>query len=224
MEYLISTCQLSLKPELLRDYWQHLDQINDPWASQSLPWRMALRPKLVWPIGLYGDEACITLQNSPYSKIFGFWMSIVLFRPRSTRLGRYLLFAIENDRIVTTEQTLYPVMELIKESCNRLTRDGVHRVHCCVREIRGDQLFFKQILRHSSWWKSSNVCFRCRANISPGPLSYTHYCVPQGWQGSIRTTDEFLLEELPLEVCYLPKIVTGDFLRGVFFVVAAPLT
>ena len=209
MEYLLSKCQLSLKPELLRDFWQHLDRTNDAWASQSRAWRMALGSKPVWPLGLYGDEACIGLQNSPYSKVFGLWMSIVLFRPRSTRLGRFLLFSIENDRIVTTEQTLFPVLELIKDSCNRLTRDGINGIHCCVSEIRGDQLFFKQILRHNSWWKSSNVCFRCRANISDSSLNYAHYCVPGGWQETIRTTEEFLQEELPLEVCYLAPSVSA---------------
>lgn len=69
-------------------------------------------------------------------------MSVVLYRPRSTRLSRFLLFSIEQDKVVSVEATIYPVLELIKESCNRLTRDGVHGIHCVVSEVRGDQLFF----------------------------------------------------------------------------------
>ena len=117
------------------------DSINDAWAAHSIGWRHSLNA-LPWPLGLYGDDANIGLINSPYSKVFGLWMSVVLYRPRSTRLSRFLLFSIEQDKVVSVEATIYPVLELIKESCNRLTRDGVHGIHCVVSEVRGDQLFF----------------------------------------------------------------------------------
>ena len=197
MDYLIGELKFSLDPGNLRSFWQHLDRINDRWAGESIGWRQCL-PSLPWPLGLYGDDANIGLNNSPYSKVFGLWMSIVLYRPRSTRLSRFLLFAIEQDKVVSVEATIYPVLEMIKESCNRLTRDGLHGVHFVVSEIRGDQLFFRYILKHSSWWKSANVCFRCQCNTSN--LPYTDY---DGWQSTARTTEDFIENELPEQKCHL---------------------
>ena len=196
MNYLIGVCNFTLDPGNLRAFWRHLDSINDAWAAHSIGWRHSLNA-LPWPLGLYGDDANIGLINSPYSKVFGLWMSVVLYRPRSTRLSRFLLFSIEQDKVVSVEATIYPVLELIKESCNRLTRDGVHGIHCVVSEVRGDQLFFRYLFKHSSWWKSSSVCFRCKCNTSD--LPYTNY---DGWQATARTTEAFIEEELPEKKCH----------------------
>lgn len=121
--------------------------------------------------------------NSPFSKILGIYLNAVLYQPKSTRKSRFLMFSIEVDRIISIEETVYPVLAMITESCNRLTKEGIDGTHFLVSEIRGDQLFYKSIFRHQSWWKSNHVCFRCGASCAEGSLNYTNY---DGWQGTRR--------------------------------------
>ena len=199
MSYLLKVCKLHLDERLVNDFWNHLTLVSDPWEADARSWREALQ-KPVWPLGLYGDEAVIGLVNSPFSKILGIYLNAVLYRPKSTRKSRFLMFSIEVDRIISIEETVYPVLAMITESCNRLTKEGIDGTHFLVSEIRGDQLFYKSIFRHQSWWKSNHVCFRCGASCAEGSLNYTNY---DGWQGARRSTQQFIAEELPAVACSL---------------------
>ena len=161
LEYLINECGLRFHNDLLASFWGHLDLVGDEWAKSTADYRRRA-PGQVWPLGLYGDEAVVGLINNPFLKVVGLFLSIPVYRPSATRLSRFLLFAIESDKIKSYPETLFPVLEAIVASMNRLTEVGIGSKRFLCSEIRGDQGFFKQVLRHKSWWKDSFVCFRCR--------------------------------------------------------------
>lgn len=194
MEYLISECGLSLSDQLVQKYWSHLEAMQDEWALSTSLFRHNAGSS-VWPLGFYGDEAVVGLQGNPQLKVLGLWMSVVLFRPRATRLSRYLLFVIESDNVMSLEQTIFPVLQCITDSYNQLAETGACGRRCLVAEIRGDQLFHRFIFKHKSWWRKLTLCFRCKAQADSGPLGYTN---PEcRWRGTMRDTNQFIREELP---------------------------
>ena len=119
--YLIEECGLALPGDLLNAFWDHLDQTADSWAASTKAYRESVG-RQTWPLGLYGDEACMGLINAPFNKIYGLFLNVPLWRPRSTRLSRY--FAIETEKVVTVVDTLYPVLQSIADSCNQ-TEEGI---------------------------------------------------------------------------------------------------
>ena len=197
MDHLIGKCQLQLQRELVENYWKHLQDVGDTWASSTRRFRTVHGNSNCWPLGFYGDEAVLSIQNNPGNKIFGLTLNCPLFRPRSTRLSRYLLFSIESDKIVSVEVTLYPILQEIVNSFNRLTEEGVQGIYFVVSEIRGDQVFFRQLFRHRSWWRAKEVCFRCKASTERGPLNYCILESNSGWGQTLRSTDDFIRQELP---------------------------
>ena len=140
MDYLIGSCNLHIEEELINQFWSHLDSVEDSWALSTREFRKAVGDKVI-PLGFYGDEACMGLVTDPYNQIYGLFMSVVLFRPTSTRMSRYLLFSVDSHRIHSVEETFFPVLEQITASFNRLSNEGVHGRHFLVSEIRGDQSF-----------------------------------------------------------------------------------
>eukprot|EP00438_Fugacium_kawagutii_P019429 Skav224441 [mRNA] locus=scaffold3543:1565:2383:+ [translate_table: standard] len=204
VRYLICDCGLKLDPALVSNYWSHLESVGDDHALATQQFR-ALAGQ-VWPLGFYGDEAAMGLVNAPTNQIFGLYINFPLYRPRSTRLSRFLVFSVESDKIVSMEKTVFPALEAIKESFNLLTSVGVGGVRFLVSELRGDQVFFRSLFKHKSWWKAKNICFRCRAHAGPGSLNYCTYPerVNDGWKATERTTHEFLTEEMPhIDPCNL---------------------
>ena len=169
-DYLLNKCSFQLGDRLVQDFWEHLENVGDTWACSTREFREAHGGK-VWPLGFYGDEAVMAIQNNPMNKILGFTVNCPLFRPRSTRLSRYQVFSIETDKVVSFKDTIYPVLEEIVKSFNKLTEEGINGTIFLVSELRGDQAFFKNLFRHKSWWKATKVCFRCKATAEPGPLN-----------------------------------------------------
>ena len=194
--FLFNECNFHVEDKLIKNYWEHLENVGDTWAWSTSSFRASHGGK-VWPLGFYGDDAVMAIQNNPLNKILGLTVNCPLFRPRSTRLSKYTLFSIETDKIVSYQETIYPVLEEIVRSFNKLTEEGINGNRFLVGEIRGDQVFIKALFRHTSWWKATKVCFRCRATAGPGPLNYCLYESNNGWTQTLRTTDQFVLEELP---------------------------
>ena len=206
MCHLIQKCNLDLEKTLVDGYWKHLQNVGDSWAWSTQRFREIHGNCNCWPLGFYGDEAVLSIQNNPGNKILGLTLNCPLFRPRSTRLSRYLLFSVESDKIVSIKATLYPVLQVLVDSFNRLTEEGISGTYFLVSEIRGDQVFFRQIFRHRSWWRSKDMCFRCRATAVPGLLNYCIYESNSGWAHTLRSTDDFIKEELPDDTpCFLPQ-------------------
>ena len=209
LAYLIHHCGLHLPDSLVANFWNHLDDIGDEWALGTKRFRQACAQQ-VWPVGIYGDEACIGLINAPTNQIYGIALSLPLFRPKATRIAKYLLFSIESDRVLSMQATLYPVFRYITDNLNELAEDGLNGRRFLVSELRGDQAWFRNIFQHASWWRKKEVCFRCQACTNQNHLNYLHY---DDWISTRRTTGEFLFEELPQEMCGLYTIWKDVVLR-----------
>jgi hypothetical protein len=201
LEYLMSDCKLHIADGLVRKYWNHLEEVGDDTALQTRDFRR-LASTSVWPLGIHGDEAAIGIINNPTNKVIGITLNIPLFRPRATRLSRWLLWSIESDRVWSVEESVYPVLETIVDSLNLLTRDGVCGRRFITTELRGDQSWFRYIFRHKAYWLANNVCFRCKASAKPTNLNYTLNGMPGGWESTIRSTDDFVLDELTDPLCF----------------------
>ena len=202
LEYLLKDCGLCLEDEQVLAYWRHMEEVQDPWALSTKDFRAASQEP-VWTLGLYGDEACMQINNAPYDKIVGIYLNVPLFRPKSSRLSRYLLFAIEGTKTVSAEATFFPILRALVDSCNKASEEGVLGRRFLVSEIRGDQLWNKFLFQHISWWKATKVCFRCSACATPSSLSYLINGSQQGWETTLRSTNQFVLEELPETPCHL---------------------
>lgn len=196
LEFLINQCGLQLRPELIRNYWEHLERVQDPFALDTASYREAAGG-MIWPLGFYGDEAQVGLQNNPGMKIWGLFMNVILWRPKATRLARFLLYCVQSDRVASVSKTIYPVLQALTQSFNKLTEQGVCNTRCLVTEIRGDQAFFRFLFKHASWWRTKTMCFRCGACADDGPLRYTLYESNDGWNTTLRSTAYFLRHELP---------------------------
>ena len=62
LEYLIQECHLTIPPALVRNYWDHLDSVQDAYAMTTKRFRDA-NARLIWPVGLHGDEASLGLNQ-----------------------------------------------------------------------------------------------------------------------------------------------------------------
>ena len=88
---------------------------------------------------------------------------------------------------------MYPLLEKVTESLNLAAENGVLGRRCLVSELRGDQVWFKYIFQHQSFWLKTEMCPRCAATSQSGPTCYLHYDAHL----PLKTTDEFIREELP---------------------------
>lgn len=199
--YLVEKCGLQIPEESCRQYWEHMDSVGEEVAIKSKQFR-DLSQNQIWPIGLHGDEATMALQNAPYEKILGVFMNIPIFRPRSTRISRFLLFALETSTMVDVHRSVNPLLERIVVSLNTCTQRGVAGRRYILTEIRGDQVWIRFLFQHHSFWKRSSVCYRCEASTAPTSLNYAIY---DGWTSTRRSTEDFLTHELPLEMSFFPK-------------------
>lgn len=187
VEHLLE-CGLDISSQLVGSFWKHLERVGDEWALLTRPFRIASESS-VWPIALYGDEASMMFQNAPSHKIIGVFLSLPLFRPKCARLSRYLLFSIESSKVVDVVSSLYPAFEAIVASCNLLAEQGVQGRRFLVSEIRGDQMWIRNLFRHRAHWVSHEVCFRCKARAdTTSNLRYTKYDFSNdGWHTTRRS-------------------------------------
>ena len=197
LEYLLEKCELRLSDVDVANYWQHHESVGDELALISKEFR-DLVGEPVWPVGLHGDDACMGLVNHPYDKITAVSLNLPLFRPKSTRLSRFLLFSLENQRIWTFEDSINPLLRAVVQSLNFCAEVGVASKRFLVTELRGDQVWMRLMFQYKAWWTGHNVCPRCHANTSDVPyISYTQ------WQPTRRSTQQFLTDELPVEMSFL---------------------
>ena len=155
-------------------FWSSKRANGEEWAIQS-----RATPKHI-PIAIYGDSARLyTAQRE--SKYLGIFMSLPLWRPRSTRFSRWCIFSLENAKLFG-HHTLHPVLSRITYKLNMLFEngvvgsDGVTYKFACT-EIRGDWEWHKQVFNLSSSWKSiTNVCFRCKCVARSDDPKKLFYC------------------------------------------------
>ena len=193
LDYLLE-CGLQIDDGDCQRFWSHLEQVNDEIAVKSRNFRRLLTSQC-WPVGLHGDEANMGQTNAPFDKIIGIFLNVTLYRPRSTRISRFLLCSIEQSKVSSLSETSNPVLEEIVKSLNKVTEKGIRGRHFIVTELRGDQAWYRYLLQHQSWWKASNICFRCKANTRM--TDCYNYCFYDAWRPTQRSTEDFIVDELP---------------------------
>lgn len=160
MDFLFTTGGIDLPSEIVNQFWHVKRNLaREEWALTS--------PATVnhIPVALYGGSCTCKGQI----KMLGIFVSLPLWRGKSTRCSRWCLCAFEEARLWGT-QTLNAIMKRIAFSLNMLfdawdSERGVALAggkKFTLTELRGDWLFHRQLWNFSSKWTTlANVCYRC---------------------------------------------------------------
>lgn len=184
MSYLMDEAKLEVPPKVVHEYWAKSKQYGEPWAQNVQDFSRI-------PIGIYGDSATVkTVVGS--ENVIAIFANIVLWRPKSIRWSRFLLFTIAEERC--TADTLLVVYRRLTWGANHawygywptkgpqgeplqghaakvagtpLTYK-FHRFQ--VTEIRGDWAWQKKIFRFEKChWSGDSVCPFCDVKQLSGP-------------------------------------------------------
>lgn len=221
IHFLFDKAKIKIPQEHVRRYWQHHAAGGEEWAQDPRTHEMI-------PLGIFGDSARVTKEFGSVN-VVGLFLSIVLFRPRSVRASRFLLFSIGEEEL-WKHHTLNTVYRRITWSLNALF-DGLHpeldpygreleprlqqfagqpitqnNLRFCITEIRGDWSWQKKIWRfRKTSWVAINICHWCRAK-SKGQWAdlYWNFGEQSSWCNNEFTVEEFMDEKLPLTgICTL---------------------
>ena len=213
--YLFNEVGLQVSKEQIREYWQHLEEVKFPMATSDAS---CLRESC--PVGLYGDAAKITTEYGHYHCL-GIFLNLPLWRPRSTRFSRFLVFSIKEELLVPGK-TLDAVFTRLTWSLNVLFTGlypscGPHgealpasqlalagqsicnnKMKFVCTELRGDWKYHQQVFRFKSSWQATHVCFKCAAK-SRGPLEGLYYHVGEdaAWLQGELSLSSFLARRIP---------------------------
>ena len=216
VSYLFNQCGLQIDGDKVQTFWQHHRAVKSPFMDVYTGGDSHI------PLGLYGDGArARQIAYQAPEKVIGIFLNVPLFRPKSARHARYLLFSIEEE-LCFGRKTLNAVYNRLTWSLNHLfhgrwpthgprgerltspkagsliTPDGKQ---FAVVEHRGDWSFMKWLFGLKSSWKAGTnapVCYQCRA-YGKGPLSERYYHVGENapaWSTE-HTLVSFLAEEMP---------------------------
>ena len=179
IRYLIDECGLAIDESAVHRYWDVARKRGVPWAVSHPASRNHI------PLGLYADSARVDTEFGQY-KVIGIFMNLPLFRPKSTRYSRWLLWSSREDKMYR-HHTLNRIYARVTWSMNLLF-DGVMprtgpsgeplplsqsqlagapicragHVFACT-ELRGDWLYHKQCFRFTASWSGHTICFKCTA-------------------------------------------------------------
>lgn len=192
VKYMFCNAGIHVDGEQVKNFWRHHRTVASPWAVASDATEAHI------PLGLFGDAAKVRqLSYNLPEKYLGIFINAPLWRPRSCRSARWLVFAIKEDqlykhytlnavyrRLVWSLNLLHsglypecgpdgePLTGAEKERAGKQIANGLV---FSVTEVRADWLYHKQALRLTSSWKAgskSPVCFLCPA-VLRGQDRYT---------------------------------------------------
>lgn len=162
LSYLFDEIGLTIDPGEVRRYWAKASERGCPWAQQEPGDRI--------PVKIFGDD-CV--YDERLNKAYALVLSLPLWRPRSARNSRFLLWAQRSTQFQGFEGIL-PVLARMVWSFNLVYDQGLqqsgHRFAVC--EIGGDwawNRFFWQLSRH---WNSHIPCPFCNVQ-KEGPGGYS---------------------------------------------------
>ena len=226
ISYLFEEGKLDIPQHHVERYWRHHADHGERWA-QTVPNRQMI------PLGLFGDAAWVRTEFGATNYV-GIFMNVVLFKPKSVRASRFLLFMIAEDEL-WSHHTLDTVLRRITWSLNCLY-DGAHPsldpwgrelpqclavlanqpittsgLRFCTTEIRGDWSWHKKIWRfEKTSWNAIRVCHWCRA-VADGEWCdvYWNVSTTSSWHNTTFTLDEFMEERMPRRgICNLAQMVS----------------
>ena len=206
---------LDIPQERVREYWTFARDLEQPWATFS----PASQDHI--PVGVWGDSATVYTEFGRY-KILAIFMSLPLWRPKSVRYSRFLLFTMESDRLLD-HRSLLPIWRRIVWSLNcsfngtwpacgpqgeRLTGGQASRnagkplcasgAKFCCTEIRGDWAWLKETFRFPACaWNALKVCYRCPARSDSLMHYYRHDGSGNYWLGKEFSLVQFLNQRMP---------------------------
>lgn len=199
LRFLFTEAGLHINERVIGSFWRHLQQVQHPLSA-----KVGGSVEFI-PIGIHGDEAAYGADRAAPDKLTCIFMDLPLWRPKNARLSRFLLFAIDSTQLVGYE-SLHPVLQRIAQSVN-LAYSGVDvdgtpifgGRRFILTELRGDQVWHKFLWRHLRWWRSRDVCFRCKAVSKDGPC-YWDCGDAAAWRSTEISTIEFLAEGVPSDL------------------------
>ena len=218
MSHVFDECQLDIPASATNQYWDNAIASGEKHASQDSRHRV--------PLGLYGDAAQLVTRYR-IEKNMCFFLNIVIFRPRSIRYSRFLLWSCDT-KLLFKNRTINSVLRWIVWSCNALY-EGVHpdalpgnallvsqsdkdlagtwitrqRYQFQVVEIRGDWEFHKSIWQFKSSWKGGvncGICYRCPAMARSDDHGLRYWCLndeSSTWARGEFDTTQFVCKMLP---------------------------
>ena len=214
--YLLEKAGLQISKGELYKYWSHAAEFGQKLAQGV--------SHDTQPVGIYGDAARAFTKFSSVN-VVGIFFNLVLWKPRSVRMSRYLLFSIPEHQL-WKHKTLNTVFRRITWSLNCL-HDGFHPQldqydqplpghlaklagkplqRCKLTEIRGDWSWHKKIFRFErTSWNGIQMCHHCRA-VSQSPDSSDLYWNfhSNNWDDRPFTLEKFINERTPAkDMCYL---------------------
>ena len=205
---------IEIPEEAVARFWEYTRANGELWAL----WSKASNRHI--PIGIFGDGATIITKFGLRTSIAGIFLSFPLWRPKSTRMSRFLLLAIPESKL-WHHYTLDRAYARIVWSLNLLYK-GVHphvgpggeelpmhlkrlagqQITSCgslftCTEVRGDWSWHKKVWRCLASWNGHHTCFHCPAK-SIGPFSERYYNFESAsWMDRQYTLPQFISKQLP---------------------------
>ena len=122
------------------------------------------------PLTLYGDTARYGT-GFDQSKVTGCFLSMVLWRPKSTRTSQWLLWSLDNELSLgwKSHNPLYfAIVQSLNAVFDGLTPEGTKLSNkYVVTQIKGDWEYHYHTWRLCRWWKTRWICWRCDAENHP---------------------------------------------------------
>ena len=228
IEFLYNKCKIEIPKEDVKQYWELSRRNREPWATASEATSSHV------PLGIYGDAATIVMKYGAKESITAIFLNLVLWRPRSVRMSRFLVCALPDDRM----HSHHTLNEILRRACwslnslydnkhpvvgvggsqlpphlQKLAGGSITRVGACftVTEIRGDWQWLKKIFRFPGW-NAHEMCHHCPAR-SEGNHALRYYNFDDAsWIQSPFSTVEFLSKALPATgVCTLIAVLKAYF-------------
>ena len=206
---------LIIRPGDVEAYWRHARDLGQPW-SQNHP-----ASDSHVPVGVWGDGAKVFTEFGQY-KMVSIFMNLPLWRPKSARYSRFLIFCIQEDKICSYH-TLLPVWRRITWSLNcafeglwpshgpegELITGKIARMMAgrplvpksftqfACTEIRGDWAWLKETFRFPKCaWNATKTCWKCPARKTSADPSLLYYNHP-GWLQKEFDLVDFLVHRIP---------------------------
>ena len=209
-DYLFNDLGFTVSLEERKSYWEEAKSSGEPWAVRN-PASVAHHP-----CGIYGDSARLPTSYTQ-EKVTGIFLNLVLFRPRSIRCSRFLLWSCDTKKLFrnrTTNQILRYIVWSFQ-----FAFIGKHPTHTmggrpldtpkagtpltpandcfCITENRGDWEWHLLLWRFNASWKGNEICYRCPA-VCTGPVGMC-YCTTNedaDWLHQEFGTSQFLARRL----------------------------
>ena len=164
LSYLFDDIGLKIDPGVVTKYWEDAAARGCPWALQEP------QPRNRMPVKIFGDD-CV--YDEQLNKAYGLVLSLPLWRPKSARNSRFLIWAQKSKQFAGFEGLL-PLLARMVWSLNLaynepLPKSGLRFAVC---EIGGDwswNRFFWQMDRH---WNGHTPCPFCNTEKF-GPNGYS---------------------------------------------------